>query len=126
MIHIVGIASFGILKSYRTQLHGKHSFATYELQLLTSTFEFRSEKFPEGFRLRLVQRGSSDLFTLEEALAHCGVGTIVGTLTDDYSTNAFVISNNQAIANAGLPLAIYCSRSYAGVVISQAANNNSS
>ena len=79
---------------------------TYELQLLTSKFVFRSEKFPEGFRLRLVLRGSSDLFTLEEALAHCGIGTIVGTLTDDYSNNALVISNNTALPNAGLPMAI--------------------
>ena len=37
---------------------------TYELQLLTSKFVSRSEKFPEGQRLRLVLRGSSDLFTL--------------------------------------------------------------
>ena len=29
---------------------------TYELQLLTSKFVFRSEKFPEGQRLRLVLR----------------------------------------------------------------------
>ena len=60
-------------------------------------FAFRSEKFPEGQRLRLVLRGISDLFTLEEALAHCGIGTIVGTLTDDYSSNAFVNQNNQAM-----------------------------
>ena len=92
---------------------------TYELQLLTSKFVFRSEKFPEGFRLRLVLRGSADLFTLEEALAHCGIGSIVGTLTDDYSTDALKIQNNQALANAGLPTAIYCNQSYAGVVISQ-------
>ena len=97
---------------------------TYELQLLTSKFAFRSEKRPEGFRLRRVQRGSSDLTSLEEALAHCGIGTIVGTLTDDYSISALVISNNQALANAGLPLAIYCSQGYAGVVISQSGNGN--
>ena len=99
---------------------------TYELQLLTSTFVLRSEKFPEGQRLRLVLRGSGDLFTLEEALAHCGIGTIVGTLTDDYSTNALVIQNNTALANAGLPCAIYCNQSYAGVVITQPGGGNSS
>ena len=96
---------------------------TYELQLLTSKFVFRSEKFPEGQRLRLVLRGSSDLFTLEEALAHCGIGTIVGTLVDDYSTNALVIQNNTAIANAGLPLCVYCNQSYPGVVIGNSGGN---
>jgi len=99
---------------------------TYELQLLTSKFVFRSEKFPEGFRLRLVQRGSSDLFTLEEALAHCGIGTIVGTLTDDYSTSALLIQNNTALSNAGLPIAIYCNQSYAGVVVRQSGGGSSS
>ena len=32
---------------------------TYEMQLLTSKFVFRSEKYPEGNRLRLVLRGSA-------------------------------------------------------------------
>ena len=98
---------------------------TYEMQLLTSKFAFRSEKFPEGFRLRLVLRGSSDLFTLEEALAHCGIGTIVGTLTDDYSTDALKIQNNTALSNAGLPMAIYCNQGYAGVVIGQPGGGSS-
>ncbi len=89
---------------------------TYELQLLTSKFVFRSEKYAEGWRLRLALRGSADLFTLEEALAHCGVGNSVGTLTDDYSTNALVIQNNQALSTAGLPLRVHVNQSYAGVV----------
>ena len=55
------------------------------------------------------------MFTLEEALAHCGIGNIVGTLVDDYNTNALVIQNNQAIANAGLPLCVHVNQSYAGV-----------
>ena len=88
---------------------------TYELQLLTSKFVFRSEKYSEGQRLRLVLRGSADLFTLEEALLHCGIGNVAGTLTDDYSSDALKIQNNQALANAGLPMAIYCNQSYAGV-----------
>ena len=99
---------------------------TYELQLLTSKFVFRSEKYSEGQRLRLVLRGSADLFTLEEALLHCGIGIVAGTLTDDYSSDALKIQNNQALANAGLPMAIYCNQSYAGVVISQSGNGSTS
>ena len=99
---------------------------TYELQLLTSKFVFRSEKYPEGNRLRRVLRGSADLFTLEEALAHCGIGNISGQLTDDYSTDALKIANNQALANAGLPLAVYCNQGYSGVVISQSGGGSSS
>ncbi len=88
---------------------------TYEFQLLTSKFVSRAEKYQEGWRLRLVMRGSADVFTLEEALAHCGIGNIVGTLVDDYSTNQLVIQNNHSIANAGLPLCVHVNQSYAGV-----------
>ena len=98
---------------------------TYEMQLLTSKFVFRSEKYPEGQRLRLVLRGSADLFTLEEALSHCGIGNIVGQLVDDYSTTANKTLNNQALANAGLPIAVYCNQGYSGVVISQPGGGSS-
>ena len=40
---------------------------TYVCQLLTSKFISRGEQCPGGSRLRLVLRGSTDLFTLEEA-----------------------------------------------------------
>ena len=83
--------------------------AIHRIRMIRSVtkFVFRSEKFPEGFRLRLVLRGSSDLFTLEEALAHCGIGTIVGTLTDDYSTLAARQAVNLALSNAGLPICVW-------------------
>ena len=80
---------------------------TYELQRLTSLFVFRSRTFSEGQRLRLVHRNSAELYTLEAALAHIGVGSIVGTLTDDYSTLAARQAVNQALANAGLPICVY-------------------
>ena len=99
---------------------------TYEMQLLTSTFVFRSERYPEGNRLRLALRGSADLFTLSEALSHCGIGNIVGQLVDDYSDSIKIASINQALANAGLPIAVYCNQGYSGVVISQSGNGSTS
>ena len=80
---------------------------TYELQRLTSLFVFRSQTFSEGQRLRLVHRNSAELYTLEAALAHIGVGSIVGTLTDDYSTLAARQAVNTALANAGLPICVW-------------------
>ena len=80
---------------------------TYELQRLTSLFVFRSQTFSEGQRLRLVHRNSAELYTLESALAHIGVGTIVGTLTDDYSTLAARQALNQALSTAGLPICVW-------------------
>lgn len=99
---------------------------TYECQLLTSKFVFRSEKYPEGNRLRLVRRGSADLFTLEEALSHCGIGNIVGQLVDDYSDGTKVAAVNQALSTAGLPIAVYCNQGYAGVVIGNSGGNGNS
>ena len=99
---------------------------TYDCHLLTSKFVFRSEKYPEGQRLRLVLRGSVDLFTLEEALLHCGLGNVAGTLVDDFSTTANKTLNNQALATAGIPLTIYCDQGYSGVIIGQSGYNNSS
>ncbi len=80
---------------------------TYECQRLTSLFVFRSQTFTEGQRLRLVHRNSAELYTLEAALAHIGIGTIVGTLTDNYSTLALRQSNNAALATAGLPICVW-------------------
>ena len=80
---------------------------TYELQRLTSLFVFRSQTFSEGQRLRLVHRNSAALYTLEAALAHIGVGSIVGTLTDDYNTLAARQAVNPALSNAGLPMCVY-------------------
>lgn len=99
---------------------------TYECQLLTSKFVFRSEKYPEGNRLRLVLRGSADLSTLEEALSHCGCGNIVGQLTDDYSDSTKISNCNQALSTAGLPIAVYCNQGYTGVVISSGGGGSSS
>ena len=97
---------------------------TYECQLLTSKFVFRREKYPEGNRLRLVLRGPAELFTLEEAFSHCGIGNIVGQLVDDYSDSTKIAAVNQALANAGLPIAVYCNQGYSGVVISQSGNGS--
>ena len=80
---------------------------TYELQRLTSLFVFRSQTFSEGQRLRLVHRNSAELYTLEGALAHIGVGSIVGTLTDQYDTSSARQSVNQAISTAGLPMCVW-------------------
>ena len=80
---------------------------TYECQLLTSKFVFRSEKYPDGQRLRLVLRGSADLFTLEEALSHCGIGNIVGQLVDDCNDSQKIANCNQALSTAGLPILLY-------------------
>ena len=80
---------------------------TYELQRLTSLFVFRSQTFSEGQRLRLVHRNSAELYSLEAALAHIGVGSIVGTLTDDYSTLAARQAVNSALATAGLPICVW-------------------
>ena len=99
---------------------------TYECQLLTSKFVFRSEKYPEGQRLRLVLRGSADLFTLEEALLHCGLGNVAGTLVDDFSTTANKSLNNQALATAGIPLTVYCDQGYSGVINGQSGYNGTS
>ena len=96
---------------------------TYECQLLTSKFVFRSEKYPEGNRLRLVLRGSADLFTHEEALSHCGCGNIVGQLVDDYSDGTKIADVNQALSTAGLPIAVFCNQGYAGVVIGNTGGN---
>ena len=80
---------------------------TYELQRLTSLFVLRSQTFSEGQRLRLVHRNSAELYTLEAALAHIGVGSIVGTLTDDYSTLAARQAVTLAISQAGLPMCVW-------------------
>ena len=80
---------------------------TYELQRLTSLFVFRSQTFSEGQRSRLVHRNSAELYTLEAALAHIGVGAIVGTLTDDYSTLVARQAVNLALSNAGLPMCVW-------------------
>ena len=78
---------------------------TYEMQKLTSLFVFRSQTFTEGQRLRLVHRNSAELYTLEAARAHIGIGSIVGTLADDYSTLANRQSINRALqSTAGLPI----------------------
>ena len=80
---------------------------TYELQRLTSLFVFRSQTFTEGQRLRLVYRNSAELYTLEAALAHIGVGSTVGSLTDNYSTLAARQAVNLALSNAALPMCVY-------------------
>ena len=80
---------------------------TYECQRLTSLFVFRSQRFVEGQRLRLAHRSSAELYTLEAALAHIGIGTIVGALTDNYSSLALRQSNNAALATAGLPICVW-------------------
>ena len=112
--------------SYKAEHFIVSAMLTYELQLWTSKFVSRSEKYPEGNPLRFVLRRAADLFTLEEALAHCGTGNISGQVTNDYSTDAVKIANNQALANAGLPLPVYCNQSYAGVVITQTNNGSTS
>ena len=80
---------------------------TCELQRLTSLFVLPSQTFLEGQRLRLVHRNSRELYTLEGALAHIVVGSIVGTLTDDCPTLAARQTVNLALANAGLPMCVY-------------------
>ena len=80
---------------------------TWECQRLTSLFVFRSQTFAEGQRLRLVHRNSAELYTLEAALAHIGVGSIVGTLVDDHSTLSARQAVNLALSQAGLPICVY-------------------
>ena len=80
---------------------------TYELQRLTSLFVFRSQTFTEGQRLRLVHRNSAELYSLEAAIAHIGVGSIVGTLTDNYSNLAARQAVNTALSAASLPMCVW-------------------
>ena len=99
---------------------------SFECELLVIKFVFIPEKYPEGNRLRLVPTEPADLFTLDESLSHCGIGTISGQLTDVCSTGAFEIANNQDLAHVGLPFTLYCNQGYSGVVISQSGYNNGS
>ena len=83
---------------------------TYGCQVLTSEFFLRSEKYPEGNRLRLVLRGGADLFVLQEALSHCGTGNIGGQLTDDYNDSTKIAAVSQALSTTGLLIAVYCNQ----------------
>ena len=80
---------------------------TWECQRLASLFVFRSQTFPEGQRLRLVHRNSAELYSLESALTHIGVGSIVGTLTDQYASLQDRQNVNLALSQAGLPICVY-------------------